>query len=55
VIDLDGSIAAEHGIGRLKREELTHYADPIALDLMHRLKAALDPADLLNPGKVITT
>lgn len=53
VIDLDGSIAAEHGIGRLKREELAHYADPVALDLMHRLKAALDPADLLNPGKVI--
>jgi len=53
VIDLDGSIAAEHGIGRLKREELAHYVDPVALDLMHRLKAALDPSDLLNPGKVI--
>ena len=53
VIELDGSIAAEHGIGKLKREELAHYADPVALDLMHRLKGALDPADLLNPGKVI--
>lgn len=53
VDDMDGSIAAEHGIGLLKREELAHYADPVALDLMHRLKGALDPAGTLNPGKVI--
>ncbi|WP_428029315.1 FAD-binding oxidoreductase [Ancylobacter sp.] len=53
VVDMDGSIAAEHGIGRLKREELAHYADPVALDLMHRVKRALDPATTLNPGKVI--
>ncbi|WP_029353925.1 FAD-binding oxidoreductase [Bosea sp. 117] len=53
VTDMDGSIAAEHGIGLLKRGELAHYADPVALDLMKRLKQALDPADTLNPGKVI--
>lgn len=53
VTDMDGSIAAEHGIGILKREELAHYADPVALDLMHRVKAALDPQGLLNPGKVV--
>ncbi|WGD30451.1 FAD-binding oxidoreductase [Ancylobacter sp. WKF20] len=53
VSDMDGSIAAEHGIGILKREELAHYADPVALDLMHRVKAALDPQGLLNPGKVL--
>ena len=53
VVDMDGSIAAEHGIGKLKHEELAHYADPVSLDLMHRLKAALDPLNLLNPGKVI--
>ncbi|WP_425532058.1 FAD-binding oxidoreductase [Ancylobacter crimeensis] len=53
VIEMDGSIAAEHGIGRLKREELAHYADPVALELMEQLKNALDPAGLLNPGKVI--
>nr|WP_041782829.1 FAD-binding oxidoreductase [Ancylobacter novellus] len=53
VVAMDGSIAAEHGIGILKREELAHYADAVGLDLMHRLKAALDPAGLLNPGKVI--
>ncbi|MCS0501146.1 FAD-binding oxidoreductase [Ancylobacter mangrovi] len=53
VTEMDGSIAAEHGIGRLKAHELVHYGDPVALDLMHRLKQALDPAGLLNPGKVI--
>jgi FAD/FMN-containing dehydrogenase len=53
VSELDGSIAAEHGIGDLKRDELAHYADPVALKLMHRLKAALDPRGTLNPGKVI--
>ncbi|WP_336490565.1 FAD-binding oxidoreductase [Methylobacterium nigriterrae] len=50
---LDGSIAAEHGIGLIKRDELQHYGDPVGLDLMRRLKAALDPQDLLNPGKVV--
>lgn len=50
---LGGSIAAEHGVGLLKRDELARYADPVALDLMRRLKAALDPGDLLNPGKIL--
>ena len=50
---LHGSIAAEHGIGRLKREELSRYKDEVSLDLMRRLKTAFDPAGLLNPGKVI--
>jgi FAD/FMN-containing dehydrogenase len=53
VNEMDGSIAAEHGIGDLKRDELAHYADPVALELMHRLKGALDPQGTLNPGKVI--
>jgi FAD/FMN-containing dehydrogenase len=53
VVRLDGSIAAEHGIGLIKRDALQHYGDPVGLDLMRRLKAALDPADLLNPGKVL--
>ncbi len=48
-----GSIAAEHGVGRLKRAELARYGDPVGLDLMRRLKAALDPQGLLNPGKVV--
>jgi FAD/FMN-containing dehydrogenase len=50
---MGGSIAAEHGIGLIKRDELGLYADPVGLDLMRRLKCALDPRDLLNPGKVI--
>ena len=53
VAGLDGSIAAEHGVGLIKRDELAQYGDPVALDLMRRLKAALDPHDILNPGKVV--
>lgn len=53
VRDLDGSISAEHGIGRLKRDELAATAPPVALDLMRRVKAAFDPAGIMNPGKVI--
>ena len=42
---MDGSIAAEHGIGLIKRDELARYKDPVALDLMRTLKRALDPAE----------
>jgi FAD/FMN-containing dehydrogenase len=48
-----GSISAEHGIGRLKRDELLTTAPPVAVDLMRRVKAAFDPAGIMNPGKVI--
>ncbi|MGE5737337.1 MAG: FAD-binding oxidoreductase [Betaproteobacteria bacterium] len=48
-----GSISAEHGIGQLKRQELTRYKSDVELELMHRLKSALDPLGLLNPGKVL--
>ncbi len=48
-----GSISAEHGIGQLKRDELARLGDPVALDIMRRVKAALDPAGLLNPGKLV--
>ncbi len=50
---MDGSIAAEHGVGLIKRDELPRYKDPVALDLMRRLKGALDPMGILNPGKVL--
>ena len=53
VTDLDGSISAEHGIGQLKREELRRYAVPAKLDIMTRVKDALDPFGILNPGKVL--
>jgi FAD/FMN-containing dehydrogenase len=48
-----GSISAEHGIGRLKRDLLPKVKDPVALDVMRALKRTLDPKGLLNPGKVL--
>ena len=48
-----GSISAEHGIGRLKRELLAQTKDRNALDLMRKIKATLDPNGILNPGKVL--
>ena len=53
VIAHGGSISAEHGIGELKREELALRKSPVALSLMRSIKAALDPAGLLNPGRVL--
>jgi len=53
VADFDGSISAEHGIGRLKREEITRYKSALELDMMRSVKAALDPKGIMNPGKVI--
>ena len=48
-----GSISAEHGIGRLKRAELKRTKPPLELAVMRRIKAALDPAGILNPGKIL--
>jgi FAD/FMN-containing dehydrogenase len=53
VAEMGGSIAAEHGIGRLKRGLLAEVRRPLELDLMRRLKRALDPNGILNPGRVI--
>ncbi len=53
VLKHQGSISAEHGIGRLKREELAKIKDPVALELMRGLKRMLDPNGILNPGKVL--
>jgi FAD/FMN-containing dehydrogenase len=55
VADMNGSISAEHGIGRLRRDELAHYKSPVALVLMRQIKSALDPKNILNPGKVVPT
>lgn len=53
VLSHDGSIAAEHGIGQLKRDELARIRQPIEIDLMRRIKAAFDPVGIMNPGKII--
>jgi FAD/FMN-containing dehydrogenase len=53
VVGMNGSISAEHGIGMLKVDEMKHYKDPVELDLMRRLKRAIDPHNLMNPGKVV--
>jgi FAD/FMN-containing dehydrogenase len=54
VAEMGGSISAEHGIGILKRDELPRYKPAVALDLMRAVKRALDPDDVMNPGKVLT-
>ena len=53
VVEMGGSISAEHGIGRLKVHEMELYKDPVELELMKTLKAALDPNRTMNPGKVV--
>ena len=53
VLDLGGSISAEHGIGRLKRDLLPHAKSAIELELMRKIKAAFDPNGILNPGKLL--
>ena len=49
----DGSISAEHGIGSLKRDKLEQHKSPVALNLMRAIKYAVDPQNLLNPGRVL--
>ena len=49
-----GSISAEHGVGELKAGKLPHYKDPTALAMMRAVKKALDPKNILNPGRVLT-
>ena len=54
VAKMGGSISAEHGIGLIKRDELPLFKDAVALDTMRVLKRALDPENILNPGKIFT-
>ncbi len=51
---LGGSFSAEHGIGRLKRVDMTRYKSDVEMDLMRALKRALDPNNIMNPGKVVS-
>lgn len=52
-VELGGSFSAEHGIGLMKLPSMTAHKDPVALEVMRSLKAALDPKGILNPGKVV--
>lgn len=51
---MGGSVSAEHGIGRLKVDDLERYADSAKMAAMRAIKAALDPQGILNPGAVLT-
>jgi FAD/FMN-containing dehydrogenase len=53
VVDLGGSISAEHGIGRLRIDELPRYKSAVEMDMMAMLKAAFDPHNIMNPGKIL--
>ena len=53
VIELGGSISAEHGIGQMKRDILAELDSPARLHALRAVKAGLDPAGLFNPGKLI--
>jgi FAD/FMN-containing dehydrogenase len=50
---LGGSFSAEHGVGRLKRVDMARYKSEVEVDLMRTLKRALDPKNIMNPGKVV--
>ena len=53
VVELGGSISAEHGIGRSRLAEQEHYKAPVEVEMMRAVKRALDPHSLMNPGKVV--
>ena len=53
VAAFDGSFSAEHGIGQQKKAYMPVYRSEIELDMMRKLKATIDPDNLMNPGKVL--
>jgi FAD/FMN-containing dehydrogenase len=53
VQELGGSFSAEHGVGLSKRASMARRKNPVALEVMRAVKAALDPDNRMNPGKVI--
>jgi FAD/FMN-containing dehydrogenase len=54
VAKFNGSVSAEHGLGVLRRDEAARYKSPVEISLMKKIKNALDPHHLMNPGKVIS-
>jgi len=53
VTQFNGSISAEHGLGALKRDEILRHKSPVEIQLMRSIKQALDPNNLMNPGKIL--
>lgn len=53
VVQFEGSVAAEHGVGQLKRDLIARTKSPVEIHLMQTLKQAIDPSDIMNPGKVL--
>ncbi|WP_265500116.1 FAD-binding oxidoreductase [Paracoccus beibuensis] len=52
-VAMNGTFSAEHGVGLSKLASMSRHKDPVALDVMRAIKAALDPQNILNPGKTI--
>ena len=53
VMQFGGSISAEHGVGSLKLDKLEQHKSPVAMSMMRAIKQALDPQNLMNPGRVL--
>ena len=53
VLKLDGSVSAEHGVGRFKRDLIARTKDPVELEMMRNIKRTLDPHNIMNPDKVV--
>ncbi|NQV67606.1 MAG: hydroxyacid dehydrogenase, partial [Rhodobacteraceae bacterium] len=53
VASMGGSVSAEHGVGRLKVDDLARYSDPTKMAVMRAIKTALDPNGILNPGVIL--
>jgi len=51
-LELGGTLSGEHGVGALKRPYMEQALDPVSIDIQKRIKQALDPLNILNPGKV---
>ncbi|MBL8565025.1 MAG: FAD-binding oxidoreductase [Hyphomicrobiaceae bacterium] len=53
VVEMEGSISAEHGVGRMKRGELVRFKSAVEIDMLRAIKRAFDPVGILNPGKLV--
>ena len=53
MIELEGTLSGEHGIGWIKREFMPLALEPATLTLMRNVKQAFDPDGILNPGKLL--